>query len=234
MNKRITFSLLLAMLFPAFSFSQYLTSLDFISSVDYNENAHRLVEFREPISRGSISSRSTFNYRIGANFNARLYDAVYLKTGIRYSEMGLRNMEYVDEFNTFWDPSVVGSSNFVHISYYLRFIEIPIALRYQLGKGPLSFFFEGGLSSNIYINSQQIFTTKDYSETTNYRDGVSRINYAIIFSVGINYSFSQKHQFFFQPIGRAFRKRLDGRSTNKPTSLGLEIGFRYTLSNGGS
>ena len=80
-------------LFPLFTYSQLNSSLDLIGGIEYgyrnlsSSSVPVVVSVRDDIEIGKI------NFRIGFNYNKRLSEKIFFKTGLRFAISGYKNRE---------------------------------------------------------------------------------------------------------------------------------------------
>ncbi len=182
-------------------FAQFDCSIDFVSGVDQSGS-----------NRGLIGSTTNYNQRIGANFNVKLFDNVILKTGLRYAQVGVKN-----------DHTVISTINW-------RYIEVPLILRYQIGKKAISGFMEFGVSPHIYINTLKRYTSNNRYELEVEDEspfGVKKFRSAIVYSIGVNYDVRKKVQLFLQLVTRKYDAlHNQPASSARLRNIGFEFGFR--------
>lgn len=207
--------------------AQINTSIDWVGSADYSG-----------LSKSFFADfHFRFNYRIGANFNFRIFDKIKIKTGVRYTELG-----FVLKSNDLRWPSEITSDGwvpdptlprFIHRDINKRFIEIPVIARYEFGEKRLSFFGEFGFSPHFYINTKEVETT-NLEESSEVFDevgmGQKRMQVATVIAFGANYSLSDEYQFFLQPTLRYYLGETVYDTTSRAQSIGLEFGLRRVLS----
>lgn len=217
---------------PLLSYGQFHTSIDLVSSIDYNREAIGFLNLDENTNFDIAINQAEYNHRFGVNFNARIFDDLLFKTGLRFAEVGFSSQKSFDDI---YNVSMFGIFNPLFIiSYQYRFIEIPLVFRYEIGKKKLQFYVEAGFSPHFYLNSQEVVDFELDTRTTTFDDSVKRTNIAFVFAVGVNYKISKYLQMFIQPTIRNFKNNsriIFGILLNdRPVSYGLEIGVRRALS----
>lgn len=116
------------------------------------------------------------------------------------------------------------------LTYSYYFLEIPIAIRYEMGEKQLKPFIETGISPSIYLFNQN---DNDFNDSELIGLGnapSSNFNIGHIvgqFSLGLNYEPSSKIAFFAQPIFRYhFTPLVDAPIDEYIYNIGLELGIR--------
>ena len=207
--------ILLCIFFLASTVSgQMHTSIDVVGSYDPVNNVH--------FNFGGTSHGNRTGYRIGGNFNFRIFEQVFIKTGTRFVRQGNDMLfvvpgaflyrEYVDEY----------------------YIEIPLSIRYEFSNRKVSLYGEVGMSPHIYLKGKltqerdQMITSNDY-EIPYLKD--RRIRLAIVFGIGMNINLSNHFQVFIQPTYRYFLGPNNSLgSIAGATNLGVEVGVRKAIS----
>ncbi len=142
---------------------------------------------------------------------------------------------FKSEANDLIWPSEIGPNGFepdptlpryLHNTTNLKFIEIPLLARYEIGRKKLSLFFELGFAPHIYINTKTTRSSNlgSESETT---FGGKRLRMAVVLGFGMNYKVSDKFQLFIQPTARRYISNSNQPSfENRLRNIGLEFGIR--------
>tara|TARA_R110000737_G_C14566423_1_gene483265 strand:+ start:138 stop:818 length:681 start_codon:yes stop_codon:yes gene_type:complete len=213
-------------------------SIDFIGSFDYagfTEN-NRTFTNNSGVTDLSAGQKGVYTYRVGANFNFRIFEKVMFKTGIRFASLG--DNFYMDDLR--W-PSQIGDNGFeaepslptyINIITKHRYIEVPLIVRYEINNKKLSPFIEFGLAPHLYINTKSINKTnlgRD-SQIINYSEfatGFNKLQLAAVVSFGANYNVSEMVQAFVQPTLRYhINRQTDNQSSTRFYSIGIEFGVR--------
>ena len=209
-------SLLLCLIFLPFTLiSQIHTSVDIIAN-------YGLIYNSSPNFGVNNSFDRRFNFRIGGNFNFRIFDKKYIKTGIRYVRQGLEYTKGFSQNNS--------TSNDYADEYYL---EIPLLFRVEFSERKLSFYTEVGGSPHFYLKGK--YTTRiGISETVEDFDQPylvgKRVRMALVVGLGFNIKISKQYQFFMQSTYVQFRPIEFGFFQKAKTrSLGIEFGFRRAI-----
>lgn len=219
-------------LLPFVAFSQFNTSIDFISSVDYTYRPTSFIADED----------GQLNFRIGGNFNFRIFDKITMKTGIRYAQIG--STLRFDGLRFGNGVTIIGGSGSTfpnsmtttlsHISTTKRYIEIPLIARFEFGHKKLSYYFEAGVSPHLYFQTKntEVSTSASTSTITNdIKRGEKRLLLGYVIGFGLNYGMSEKMQLFVQPTMRVYTNSSDPNGFVRGyRSLGLEFGFRRGIS----
>lgn len=221
--------LLLAFL-PFLTYGQfsYNSSIDIVAGLDKN------------YLQNSTSEASNLGYRIGINYNKKLGEKLFLKLGLRgvhisyesFKRTGLlwgSEVEAGLEMGTgpIFDPTLPHE---VQYFYDYWFLEIPLAIRYELNKNRWSPFIETGLSPNLYLKSSFKEETDIGGRSFNENERVNKIQLVASVSVGVNFAATESLQLFAQPIFRYHLTKLNDFANNEHLyNIGLEIGVRKRL-----
>jgi len=210
--------------FSLTSLAQFDYSFDFVRGLDRNK-----------VLSGFISRfESSYDARIGANVNVKVQDITFIKSGIRFTTIGtkeiMNDLRWPSEISSNgWmpDPSL---PRFMETIYKRRYIEIPLHVRFQFGQNALSGFVELGFSPHIYLNTKMSSTTnlESSSETINETElGGKRIRNSFVFGIGVNYTATNRIQVFAQPTIRRYQSHLSSGLGLKQSNIGIELGLRY-------
>ena len=228
------------LLLPVFLFSQLKSSFDVVAGLDYsfrilNENSETpVVPIRESNEKARIKARFGFNYNIQVN------KKLFTKTGLRLASVGYLTKE---SSNLRWGSEHDGMGGFINdpnlpdevkLTKEYFFVEVPLAVRYQLSESKFSLFVEAGLSPNIYLTTRtkqdlEGEVTRVFSD--NNVLGFTRLHIVGSASVGANYTLNDNWQIFGQPIARYHFTSLTRGNPVKENlyTLGLELGVRRFL-----
>lgn len=93
---RVNFLVTLILIIPFLGFCQINQSIDFVSGIEYsyrnlatasqNEIMSVILESRDQTETGKL------NWRIGFNYNQRLTDRIFLRTGLRLASVGYKGV----------------------------------------------------------------------------------------------------------------------------------------------
>lgn len=165
------------------------------------------------------SNRS--GYRFGANFNFRIFDKGYIKTGLRYTRQGYITYAFnntpAEFFNTIDE-------------YYL---ETPILLRYEFNDKRYAPYFEVGGAPYLYLRSRSnvnSFGNVSSGDLDPPHLENKRFRFAIVLAIGFQYKLTHQYLIFMQPTFRYFMPIDYGvSSTVKTSNFGIEVGIRKAL-----
>lgn len=228
--------------FPFLMEAQLNSSLDIIFGMDHsfrtlsasdeNPDYQNIIEVRR-------IEKPQFNYRFGLNYNHRVNDHIFLKTGIRMARIGYivkedDNLRWPSEHDGMggWkpDPNLPHNIKFVEDHF---FIEIPFAGRYEFNQQKLTPFIEAGIMPHVYLGTrvvQQLGTEKTVEHRDEKDNNINTLNLAGNVSVGLNHNLTQKLQIFGQTIFRYhFTGTYDNPISEHLYSAGLELGMRLTM-----
>jgi len=226
---------------PFVSFGQTNSTLDLVAGLEYSYRGLS-TSSKDEIVIGIMEKRNDketgkLNWRAGFNYNRRLSNRFHLKTGIRLASVGYKGekktgLRYASEFVTpdLWvpDPSLPHEVQFI---YDYWFVEIPLVGRYELTNKKIAPFLELGIAPSAYVTTRTK-TVTDLGTDVNFQDGVEAFNFnrfhlVGIFSVGVNFSVSEKVQLFGQPTLRYHLTQLaDAAIEEHLFNYGIEIGAR--------
>ena len=231
--------LLFAFLFiSCVGYSQKDMSIDIIGSFDYAGYTNNNLTFTTVNGEIDLNTGQSgiYTYRIGANFNFRIFEKIMFKTGFRYANLG-------DKFfrdNLRW-PSEIGSNGFEpdpslprYINFITkhRYIELPLIVRYEMNTKKLNPFIELGLAPHLYVNTKYVSKTNlgNDSETRDFSEmamGFNKLQLAAVVSFGANFNVNEAIQIFAQPTLRYHINRMtDNPNSYRFYSVGIEFGMR--------
>ena len=231
----------LCMLTPVLSFCQFNSSIDLAGGLDYSYR-HLSTSETDEIYRTIFEIRqqeqAKTGVRFGFNYNKRLAKNLVFKTGLRYASKGYKSekkggLRYESEYATgvyVLDPSLVHEYQYV---YNYWFLELPLAVRFELSKKKFSPYIETGLSPSLYLTNNVTRKTNVGSQTmfngTAEKD-FNKIHLAGFLAVGANYTIKDKLQFFAQPNFTYHLTQLRNSSIHEYLyNFGIEIGVRRKL-----
>ena len=233
---------LILLIIPAFAFSQVKSTIDFVSGIEYS---YRILKTTndELITNVILDNREgetgKINFRLGFNFNQRLSEKIFLKSGVRLASVGYKGekrtgliwgSEIDPNLGYQLDPNLPHESQFIH-DYW--FIEIPIIGRYEFNNRKITPFIEAGISPNVYITSKTKIKT-DISSNVEFYDetklNFNRMHLAVNLSFGLNYQLSPKWILFGQPVFRYhFTKLVEAPIKEYLYNYGIELGARMKI-----
>jgi len=113
-------------------------------------------------------------------------------------------------------------------SQIVRFLTVPVTVRYQVNQNRFNFYSYTGVSANFMIGSRAKLNLNG-TETTiiNNVDGIKNMNYGYLLGAGVQYNFSNGVGIFIEPSYRGSINSLtENLSVNcYPYSLGLNTGL---------
>jgi len=236
------FIILFFLIIPLFAIGQMNSSIDFVFGI---ENSYRSLKYssHESIPIDIISQRNDAeegknNWRIGFNYNKRLANKFYLKSGIRLASVGYKG-GVKDDLR--W-PSEIGPNGYmpdpslpkqIQQIYDYRFLEIPIIGRYEFSNKRFTPFIELGISPSYYLTTRITSITDLGTSTISKRGGVStnkNLHFVSVASIGGNYLINNSIQVFGQLAYRYHLTNLyDAPVTKHLYNYGLEIGVRKRI-----
>ena len=232
----------LLMSFPFLLDAQLKSSFDIILGVDHSSRTLSASD-ENPDDQSIIEVRkiekAQFNYRFGLNYNHRVDNHIFLKTGIRLARVGYivkedDNLRWPSEHDGMggWkpDPNLPHKIKFVEDHF---FIEIPIAGRYEFNQQKLTPFIEAGIMPHMYLGTrvvQQLGSEKKVEHRDEKDHNINTLNIAGNVSAGLNHNLSQNLQIFGQTIFRYhFTNTYDSPIREHLYNVGLEVGMRLAV-----
>lgn len=212
---KIKLTLLFFLILPGVSISQFRTSVDIVGGYDY---AYKIIDNTNSFTL----KRPRKGFRIGGNYNVRVMEQGYFKTGIRYVRQGYQQLDLL-----------LSSPNIYKEFIDEYYIEFPLSFRYEFTENKFSFYTEAGISPHLFLKgkfiqqSEMLTTSNDY-EIPYMKDRNFRLAFTV--GVGLNYRISKRFQLFAQYSYRNFFPS-DARADEIDYSLnaGFEMGIRYGI-----
>jgi len=230
--------IILLLSLPLLTFSQQSSSIDFIGGIDYTYRVLKVDDLFTNVRSGDMWKA---NWRIGFNYNKRVSQHLFLKGGIRFASVGYHGkketgLRYGSEHDGMggWtpDPTLVHERQF---TYDYWFIELPVVGRYEFNAKKISPFVELGFAPTYYLTTR-IHEQTDLGDEKYFWDGdvtanFNKLHIVGIFSIGFNYTASEKIQLFAQPTFRYHLTKLvsDAQFSEYLISAGIELGARKFL-----
>jgi len=233
---------ILLLIIPFLSSAQMNSSFDFIVGIEQSYRSLSLApDAFVPIN--IIDLRDTnesakFNWRIGFNYNKRLSNKFFLKSGIRLASVGYKGEKQTDlrwpseisQEGYMYDPSLFHELQLV---YNYWFIEVPLVARYEFSSKKFSPFLEAGVSPSYYLTTRTTTITDLGTSTTSMRGGNSpftNLHLVGVLSLGANYDITDQMQLFGQVIYRRhFSKLVVAPIQEYLYNYGLEFGIRLGI-----
>lgn len=240
---RVNFLVTLILIIPFLGFCQINQSIDFVSGIEYsyrnlatasqNEIMSVILESRDQTETGKL------NWRIGFNYNQRLTNRIFLRTGLRIASVGYKGEKNTDlrwpsehDGNGGWvaDPTLPRELQLV---YDYWFIEVPIVGRFEMNQKKISPFVELGILPSYYMTTRTTEKT-DIGRNAQFDNGdvhnFNRVHFVGFLSFGMNYSLNDQLQFFGQPAFRYhFSKLVDAPISEHLLNFGVELGIRSKI-----
>jgi hypothetical protein len=114
------------------------------------------------------------------------------------------------------------------ISQRLSYFEVPVELEYKLVGNRFGINLIGGVST-FFLNNNEVYS--EFEEYTTYigeANNINNVSFSTNLGVGMNYSFSEKFKFNFEPT---FKYQLNAYSNTsgdfRPYIIGVYTGFSY-------
>ena len=233
---------LLLLVFTTLIYAQHKSSIDLVGSMEYSNRTYsysgndelfiRLVEDRNAEETGKS------NWRFGFNYNKRLTDNMFLKTGLRLASVGYKGEK---NENLRWGADHDGNGGFdpsqnpdlprsIQFIYNFIFLEVPVIARWEFGNEKWAPFIETGLSPHIYLSNRDLQVTDISNDVFWFRnriDDFNTVHLVASLSFGVNYHLTDKLQLFAQPVARYhITKKGKGDVNERLWNVGLEIGVR--------
>jgi hypothetical protein len=241
MKKKFSF---LVLAFPFVAFGQSNSSIDLVAGLEHSYRSLSTSSTKTNVVY-TLESRNArelakLNWRAGFNYNRRLSNRFHLKTGIRLASVGHKDkkqtgLRYASEFVApgVWvpDPSLPHEVQFIS-DYW--FIEIPLAGRFEFSDKKIAPFLELSVAPSVYITTRNktitdLWTSVDFYDQADSYD-FNRFHLVGIFSVGVNFTVSEKIQLFGQPTFRYHLTQLaDAPIEEHLFNYGIEIGLRRKI-----
>jgi len=240
MKTSLVLSLLI--LLPFLVVSQINSSIDFIAGLDYSYR-NLSTSSDDAIVLGILENRDEkesgkTNWRFGLNYNRKLTNNIFFKTGLRLASVGFEG-EKKTELR--WGSELVGGMfepdpnlpREVQIINDYWFLEIPVGIRYEIIHKKLIPFFELGVSPSIYLTTR-VTSKTDIGDSTafnkNNQTDFNQFHLVGYISMGLNYNLNENIQFFGQPIFRYHLTELvDAPIEEHFYVAGIEVGLRKKI-----
>jgi len=223
----------LVFMIPFLSFSQTKMSIDLIGGMDYSHRSLSapgedrdlmlIIGFRDNNEIGNLG------WRAGVNYNLSLTSKIFLRTGLRFANVGYQEKKRELRFGA---PEP-GLPTEVQMTYNYLFTEIPIVIRYEINHKKLSPFVELGILSSIFMGARLRTKTNLGSDTESLKSDIyhfRRVHEVGFISFGLNYALNDNFQLFGQPAFRYhFTAITDSPVEERLYNFGIEVGVRRKL-----
>lgn len=240
---KIKIAFILFLLVPLVSFGQLNSSIDFITGIEYSYRSLNMDPDSSSLPFNIIDLRNNresgkANWRIGINYNKRLSNRFYLKTGLRLASVGYKGEKQTDlrwpseigPWGYQYDPSLPHEMQLI---YDYWFLEIPLAGRYVFLDKKFSPFIEVGISPSYYLTTKTKTITDIGNSTSFSRGGNSpftNLHLVGVLSLGSNFTVNEKMQLFGQATYRRHLSKLVNASIKEYLyNIGMELGLRWKI-----
>ncbi len=223
---------------PLLIFSQMNTSLDFVGGVDIGYRNLRTSGAPSVVTIRNITELSKVNFRVGFNFNKKIANKIYFKTGLRFANVGYKNKEEELRFGDQVLEELInpGTVNFSsrQLFYNYLFLEIPIVARYEFSQKRFKPYVELGVAPSLFLKSRNKLVIDDKSQILDENDDLydyNKVHFVSVISIGGSYAINESLQIFAQPTFRYHLTKLikDVPVKENLWNCGLEIGLRKGL-----
>jgi len=138
---------------------------------------------------------------------------------------------------SFANSPTIGDSLYAFTSTHtLRYLNIPLGVKYGLQKGKFNFFASAGMSSNILLEGiiETVVENNSYneSEVLNRLHGLKKIYFSGLVSIGAEYKLNSKFSLMISSIGRFALNSINNKDApvkSYPNSFGLSAGIRMNF-----
>lgn len=229
---------LFVVLLPLIAASQINSSFDFILGSEKSYRFNPTVEYYSGHDYGARNRAEVKKpgWRIGMNYNRPIAVGTSMKLGFRFAHGGFRSPYLIDDELQLAQNGIGGwfirppRTDSYQKSYNFYFLEIPVAVRYDVNWNYITPFIEAGIAPNFILHS-------DTREVTNVKTTISEmenlniVQIAAFISVGFSYEMKSGNAIFFQPIFRYHLTKLQRESEHVDHlfNRGFEIGFRKNV-----
>ncbi len=112
----------------------------------------------------------------------------------------------------------------------LKYINIPLTIRYKLPAKRLDYYVNAGISMDILISQLATVNIADsYTETTGEIDGLRKTSYSYLFGLGVQYHLSGRWGLFAEPSVRGSITPVNDNASDefRPYYLGVKTGVSF-------
>lgn len=186
-------------------------------------------------------------YRLGVDYLYAITPQLQIKTGLRYAEVGYTATESSTDSTLIWasdhdgnggvigpPPSMVQIES-IEIFKKHRYLTVPLLLRYTPSQTAFSPFIEAGVSSHIYINTNNISIVDGERSSSIYRSTqlvtYEPMQWVGVLGIGFSYTFGDNYYLSLAANGR-YHLNLLAQNTNINERLynyggELSIGYKF-------
>ncbi|HTA62930.1 MAG TPA: outer membrane beta-barrel protein [Bacteroidia bacterium] len=182
-----------------------------------------------------------FGFSTGINFCYLITTHISIDLGAQYSNKGFQEKDAELTFGSAIDRrrgfvyNTNNSSVTGKIVYAYNYLDIPLKVNFVFGKKKVRFISSLGLTTNLLINSKNIFIGKDNTgksieNSSSTTSTYNRINLSPNVSCGIDYKVNNKMFFRIEPTFRyGILKMTDTPVTQYLWNAGLNISYYFGL-----
>jgi len=175
-----------------------------------------------------------FGFTTGVGLIYILSNRINLETALLFSDKGYKTRK-TDLIWSEPDPSLPIKITFI---YSYQYLDIPLKANYNIINSKLKLFLSAGVSANIFLTYKQT-SIQEFSDgrTEKHTSGsiynnFSKVNFALLAGLGIDYDLNNKIRFRLEPIyRRSINSIIDAPIKSYLYSAGLNAGIYYKLSN---
>lgn len=224
---------------------EFITAQNSFSLVMGVENGYRLL-YKKGLALSDRFEADTrdqseipkLNYRLGVDYHQRLFKRFFIKTGVRFAQLGYRTPQSEIVWPSEIDP-VTGEiiddpslPQWLLIKYEYYFLEIPLMLRLHLSKNKVQPFVGLGLSSHIFLYAQErSLTDQGRSIRQDELSDYNAIQFSANATLGLEFLRNERLRFFAQLMARYHLTNLiQGDPIQEHLyNYGLEAGIRLGI-----
>ena len=228
--------------------AQYKSAIDVIIGTDYSSqyvrNTNQDSFYIRIFDKEKRWNAGKIGYRFGINYNRQVTPHFYIKTGLRFVNMGyesrvnITDLRWISELNPVmgvFEPDPTLPHRIDKYIYNYFFLEIPINGRCEFTSTKWRPSLEAGIAPHIYLTTSST-TVLDIEQQTGWQRSKSNrtLSWVANAAFGINYSLHNRHQGFLQSNASYHLNPIGKKATEEPIkgnfySFGLETGFRFQL-----
>tara|TARA_B110000977_G_scaffold171075_1_gene222275 strand:+ start:335 stop:1015 length:681 start_codon:yes stop_codon:yes gene_type:complete len=186
-------------------------------------NSQSIVDYSDSIYFPSIKNTVGISIQKFINENIILdFGILYIKTG--YQSIKIKNLRVPDENQIYVD----NMTNFINLKY----LSLPIKLKWIISKNKIQTFLVSGLSANIFLKSNSSFLHEyndGTTQTTFYTYNSDKfLSISIVLGLGIDIPINRNYSIEINPIFRRSLTKFHDFSYNEYLySYGINLGINY-------